>query len=114
MIMLVISLHNISISARKGVYDEEKILDNTFEVDVDISVPAGNTDEFPFVDYTLINKNVQEAFDQPHDLLEHFIRDIHRSLKSQFMEAEKINVVIRKLNPPMPGEVGYAQVCYEG
>lgn len=112
--MLTVSLHGIRIAATRGVFEEENKLDNTFEVDVDILVPALNTDEFPFVDYTLIRKNVQDVFEQPHKLLEHFIKDIHAALKTQFMEADKIKVVVRKLRPPMPGEVDYAQVSYEG
>ncbi|MCB0699965.1 MAG: dihydroneopterin aldolase [Chitinophagales bacterium] len=112
--MLTVSLHGIKIHAPIGVYKEEKILDNEFEVDVDVSVPATNPKEFPFIDYTLINKTVSEVFEERHELLEQLIKEIYNKLKAQFPESNKVKIVIRKKNPPMSGEVGYAQVGYEG
>lgn len=112
--MLTVSLHGIKIYAPAGVYKEEKVLNNEFEVDVDVFVKATNPEEFPFVDYTLIKKIVTEGFEEQHDLLEQSIKVIHKKIKSQFPEASKAKIVIRKMNPPMPGEVRYAQVGYEG
>lgn len=111
--MLTVSLHNISISAKRGLYAEEHKITNDFEVDVDVYVPAHSTDSLPFVDYTILREIVAQAFDEPYELLEHFIRDIHTSLKLKFPEAEKVKVVIRKMHPPMPGRVGYSQVAFE-
>ena len=112
--MLTVSLHGISIQAARGMYAQEHILYNHFEVDVDVHMPAANTNEMPFVDYTIIRTAVATAFDNGHDILEHFIRDIHAYLKERFPQSEKIRIAIRKLHPPMPGQVGYAQVVYEG
>lgn len=112
--MFSVSLHGISITASRGVYAEEHVLDNRFEVDVDVQVPITDMSQVVFVDYTIIRKVVAEAFDTKHDLLEDFIRDIHKSLKEHFPESEKVKIVIRKLNPPMPGQVAYAQVAFEG
>lgn len=96
------------------MYAEEHKISNDFEVDVDVAVAAGNLDEVPFVDYTIIRTVVAQAFEQPYELLEHFIRDIHTQLKQRFPEAQKVKIAVRKLHPPMPGQVGYAQVVYEG
>lgn len=112
--MLTVSLHGISIQAKRGLYAEEQKLYNSFEVDVDIHVPANSTQELAYIDYTIIRATVAKAFNRPHKLLENFIGDIHTMLKEQFNEAERIKVVIRKLQPPMEGEVKYAQVSYEG
>lgn len=112
--MLTVSLHGISIQSKAGVYAEEQEIYNRFEVDVDVYIPATDTKGLPFVDYTILRSTVAEAFDRKHDLLEHFIKDIHHLLAEQFREAEKIKVTVRKLNPPMTGQVAYAQVTYEG
>lgn len=96
------------------MYAEEQKINNNFDVDVDIIMPAADTREMPFVDYTIIRSTVAKVFTEPHNLLEHFIRDIHGGLKELFPESEKIRVCIRKLHPPMPGQVAYAQVVYEG
>jgi 7,8-dihydroneopterin aldolase/epimerase/oxygenase len=109
--MLTVSLHGIKIIAPHGLYPEEHILGNTFEIDVDINLP--DTLPWPFADYTLIQKVVAEVFQQPGQLLETFVLNIHTALKENFSEAEKIRVAVRKLHPPMPGEVAYAKVCYE-
>lgn len=112
--MLTVSLHGITIHAKRGMYAEEQKIDNHFEVDADIIVPADDTREIPFVDYSIIRATVAEMFEKPYDIIEHYIRDIHAALKSQFPEAEKIKVTIRKLNPPMPGQVAYAQIVFKG
>lgn len=109
--MLTVSLHGIKIHAPHGLYPEEHILGNQFEVDVDIWLP--DAQPWPFADYTLIRKVVADIFQQPGQLLETFTLNIHTSLKNTFPGSEKIKVVVRKLHPPMPGEVVYAQVCYE-
>lgn len=112
--MLKVSLHNISIQSKRGLYKEEQELYNRFEVDVDVYMAATDSQELAFVDYTVIRAAVSTTFERPHKLLEHFIRDIYHDLKERYPESEKIRITIRKLNPPMEGETGYAQVVYEG
>jgi dihydroneopterin aldolase len=109
--MLTVSLHGIKIHAPHGLYPEEHILGNAFEIDVDIWL--NDTQPWPFADYSLIQKTVATIFQMEGQLLETFVLNIHTALKENFPIAEKIRVAVRKLNPPMTGEVAYAQVCYE-
>jgi dihydroneopterin aldolase len=111
--MLTVSLHGIRITAPIGLYPEEKINPNTFEVDADLFFDAPVMQQWPFADYTLINSTVTEVFALPLELLEELVQQIHAALKLQFADAVKIKVTVRKLNPPMPGNVQYAQVSYE-
>jgi hypothetical protein len=53
--MLTVSLHGIKLYAPYGLYPEENILGNDFEIDVDIFLPTFNDRPLPFVDYTLIH-----------------------------------------------------------
>jgi dihydroneopterin aldolase len=112
--MLTVSLHGIRIHAAIGMYPEELIKGNDFEIDVDIYVPVNEAQPWPFVDYAIIQSTVAFEFAQPGELLETFAQNIHRSLKAQVPYAEKIKVVIRKLKPMLPGEVKYSQISYEG
>lgn len=112
--MHTVSLHGVKIAAQRGVYKEELTLHNEFEVDVAVHFVVESPDELPFADYTILNKVITDAFSEPHQLLEHFIRDIYKGLKEKFPQADKICVAIRKMNPPMAGQVKYAQVKYEG
>lgn len=109
--MLTISLHGIKINAPIGLYPEEKIIGNAFETDVDIWLP--DVQPRPFADYTIVHSTVNEAFLKPYELLESLVYDIHSTLKVQFPLADRIKVAVRKLNPPMKGDIAYAQVCYD-
>ncbi len=100
------------IEAKIGLYPEEKIHANTFETDIDIWVPDGEL-PWPFVDYALVNKIVHDVYGYPCELLETLVHNIHGQLKAQFPVAEKIRVTVRKMNPPMRGQVRYSQVSYE-
>jgi dihydroneopterin aldolase len=113
--MLTVSLHGIRLQAPLGLYPQEHILGNAFEVDVDVFIPANSTgEEWPFADYTIIQETVATIFHKEGLLLETFVKQIHIALKDQFPFSEKIKVAVRKLHPPMQGEVKYSQVCYEG
>lgn len=109
--MLTVSLHGIKIIAPHGLYPQEHILGNTFVVDVDVWLP--DTLPWPFADYTLINKIVHDTFSIPGQLLETFVFNIHSGLKEQLPIAEKIRVAVKKIHPPMQGDVDYSMVCYE-
>jgi dihydroneopterin aldolase len=109
--MLTVSLHGIKINAPHGLYPEEHILGNTFEVSVDIWLP--DAQPWPFADYTIIRQITWDAFQQPGQLLETFTYNIHTALKAAFPVSEKIRVSIKKLHPPMPGDVAYAMVTFE-
>lgn len=110
---LVVSLHRIRVHALIGMYEEEKILGNDFEVDVDVTlaVPAGSS--LPFADYTRIHALVHEEMGRRAALLEEVIPLLHTALGEAFSGAQRIRIAIRKLHPPMSGEVGYAQVVFE-
>ena len=109
--MLIVSLHGIKINAPHGLYPQEHILGNEFEIDVDIYLQ--DTQPWPFADYTLIQQIVSDIFQQPGQLLETFAYNIHAALKANFHQSRKIKVAVRKLHPPMPGNVAFAQVSYE-
>lgn len=109
--MLTVSLHKIVIKAPYGLYPEEWTRDNTFETDVDIWLP--DEQPWPFADYSLVHKAVHDVFAKPAQLLETLVYDTHTAIRTLFPNAEKVRVAVRKMQPPLTGEVGYSQVCYE-
>lgn len=112
--MFTVSLHDIRIHGKHGLYPEEAVLGNWFEVDVDICIAVKTAEEWPFIDYTTINGVVHEVFATPTKLLETLVRSIHNNLKAAAPSGAVVKVAIRKMHPPMPGDVGYAQVQFEG
>lgn len=109
--MFTISLHQIKINAPIGLYPQEQILGNYFEVDIEVQVP--NYSDKAFVDYTLLNHIVQQEMNRKEKILEQIALNIYEETKKAFSFASKIKISIRKLNPPMNGEIAYAQIVFE-
>ncbi|GAA4462762.1 hypothetical protein GCM10023093_09940 [Nemorincola caseinilytica] len=110
--MLTVSLHKIVVKAPIGLYPEEWTRDNTFETDVDIWLP--DAQPWPFADYSLMHKAVHDVFAIPGQrLLETLVQGIHAATYELFPMAQKVRIAVRKMHPPLAGEVGYSQVCYE-
>jgi dihydroneopterin aldolase len=113
--MLTISLHCIRIHGPHGMYPEEAERGNDFEVDVDVRLPATIKDEWPLVDYSRINEIVQGVMKGERvPLLEMLVRDIWQQIRFEWPQLTHIKVTIRKMHPPMKGNVKAAQVCFEG
>lgn len=109
--MFTVSLHKVRLFAPVGLYSEELLTGNEFEVDLDVWTtvdPASG-----FVDYVVLNRLIHEGFDAGHHTLEAICKHLHHHILKQFPFSRKARVCIRKLQPPMPGSIGYAQVCWE-
>jgi 7,8-dihydroneopterin aldolase/epimerase/oxygenase len=113
--MLTISLQNIRLHGPHGLYAEEAELGNDFEIDVDLRLPATITEDWPLIDYTRINDIVRLVMrGERVPLLEMLVRDIWKRLRAEWPQLSHIRVAIRKLRPPMKGDIRAAQVCFEG
>lgn len=109
--MLQVSLSGIKLHAPVGLYQQETVLGNRMEVDVVLWLPDALP--WPYADYGIIRQVVADTFAQHGQLLETFVYNIHKQMLVSFPVAEKVRVAVRKYHPPMPGEVDFAQVCYE-
>lgn len=112
--MLTVSLHGIRLHAKVGLYPEEKIHGNDFEIDVDVHIPVAAHEEYPYVDYAILHGLVLRAFQNEGDLLETLVKEIHGAVKEFVALPATVRVAIRKMIPPLSGPVAYSQVCYEG
>lgn len=111
--MFTVSLHGVKVVAPIGLYPQEKIVPNTFEVDVDVQVHTEPNQPWPFVDYAIINDIIISVFTPEVEILETLVARIHEKLKVQFAAAQKIKVAVRKLHPPFSNEVAFSQVSWE-
>jgi 7,8-dihydroneopterin aldolase/epimerase/oxygenase len=109
--MFTISLHHIKINAPIGLYPQEALLSNNFEVDIDVDVK--DYSEKHFVDYVVINEIVQKSFITKEKILEQLALNIYKAIYDQFSFTQRVKVCIRKYNPPMKGAVGFSQVVFE-
>lgn len=110
--MLFIHLHNLTIFANHGIYAEEIILGNEFELNITIGyrpvkLPVKHLSES--IDYVAVYDMVKKRMAVPTPLLETVITEIATEILAQFSLAEKVEISIRKKYPPisqMEGSVG--------
>ncbi len=88
---------------------------NDFEVDVEVRLPAELKEEWPLVDYARISEIVHTVLKgETVPLLEMLVRDVYERLQEEWPFLGYIRVAIRKMRPPMEGNIGWAQVSFEG
>jgi dihydroneopterin aldolase len=111
--MYTISLHKVNIIAPLGMYPEEHIISNHFQVDVDVCQSAADYAKGHFVDYVQLNRIIQQAFQSNESILEALAHNIVVTIQSSFPFVQKVKVSLRKMHPPMQGDIAYAQVVLE-
>lgn len=108
--MFLVTLKNARFNASVGLYDEEVPLRNEIEVDITVSLPA-DIRELPLIDYALLYEVAANAVGAPVKLLESILEKILAGILA-IHEHATIDVCVRKLNPPMGGQVAYAEVRF--
>lgn len=109
--MLRVSLHKIAFSACYGLYDSEQEIPNDFEVDVDVIFEQ---EDPPFLDYVAVHNVVRRTFSEIRErqTLEHAALRIQESLRQLAADSgANVRVAVRKLRPPIDGQVAYSEVC---
>lgn len=114
--MLSIHLHNIIIFAHHGLYEEEKILGNEFELNISIKhspqrLPVLHIADT--VDYVSVLELVKKRMAIPTPLLETVVTDIAQKILAQFSLAEEVFISIRKKYPPVAQIEGSVGVSFE-
>ncbi len=113
--MLTISLQSLRIRGPHGLYPDEAARGNDFEVDIDARLPARIGDEWPLIDYARMAEIARFVIEGERvPLLEMLVQDIWKRIRAEWPQLSHIRVSIRKLHPPMKGNVKAAQVCFEG
>ena len=112
---MTIELKGLRFHATHGMYAEERLVGNEFEVDVTVDYRLSKkniTSIEQTVNYMEIFRIVAEEMKERKPLLENCAIDIGEKLHTQFEEIEGITVSIRKLNPPISGFTGTVGVQY--
>ncbi|HLY69490.1 MAG TPA: dihydroneopterin aldolase [Puia sp.] len=111
--MITIHLHEIIVFAHHGIYDEEKISGNKFEVNLDVSFDS-KKNKFDSikdtVDYEILNVIVKECMKVPTPLLEKVCGMIIKKVKNHYPFIAEINISVFKLQPPIKDFSGRAGV----
>ena len=115
--MNIIQVHGIRCYSLHGCLKEETSIGGTFEVDVDLHCnfsKSSKTDHLTdTIDYVAVNKIVEQEMAIPSKLIETVAYRILNKLKSEFNLINHCRVEIRKINPPIDGDVKYVAVIIE-
>ena len=109
-----ISLKGMEFFAFHGVYEEERVKGNKFEVDLSIDYPFEaqvSDDQLAHtIDYAELYELVKVVMDKPANLLEHLAVSIANDIEGKFPEVKQITVTVSKFNPPINGRCEKAEV----
>ena len=107
-----VALKDIKCFALHGYYTEEQIIGNHFIIDLETEfTPQGFDDELTqTVNYEDLNTIVIAEMKNTQKLLETVLNNIVLKVIELYPFVEHINVSMKKLNPPMPGQIGHSFV----
>ena len=117
--MARISLENMRFRAHHGLYEEERIIGNDFildvSVDTDIHYATVVTEHdvekvVHTVNYELVYQICRIEMNKPQKLLETVIEEIVFHLKRHFPNMLMVQIKLRKLSPPIGGQVESAAI----
>ncbi len=116
--MVKVALQGIKFFAYHGFYPEEQILGNHFLVDVSVEFLQQHhftDDEIAHtVNYEQLYQIVDAEMKHTRKLLETVVQGIIDRVKAAYPFAQTIKGGIRKLNPPLPGDVAasFIEITY--
>jgi dihydroneopterin aldolase len=107
-----VALKDVKCFALHGYYPEEQLIGNHFVVDLETEfTPQGFDDELAqTVNYEDLNSIILEEMKHTQKLLETVLRNIISKIIELYPFVDLVQVSMKKLNPPMPGQIGHSFV----
>ncbi|MFB6305489.1 MAG: dihydroneopterin aldolase [Flavobacteriales bacterium] len=113
-----LEINGIRLYAYHGCLDEEAAIGGDYEVDLafyaDLKTASETDDLNKTIDYVKINELVKEEMKKRSKLIEHVAKRILQRVKNEFDMLEKVEVKVKKINPPMHGSVDNVAVTFTG
>lgn len=112
-----VALREVKCYAYHGYYPEEQLTGIYFSVDVTVTfIPDSDTENLQrTVNYEILNNIILEEMKHARKMLETVVKSILDKVLSSYPFLLSIEVGIKKLNPPMPGQIGHSfvQLSYQ-
>jgi dihydroneopterin aldolase len=107
-----VALKDVKCFAYHGFYAEEQLTGIYFSLDVVVTfLPDEETENLEkTVNYEVLNNIILAEMKVPKKLLETVVRNILDQTLHKYNFLKSAEVSIKKLNPPMPGQVGHSLV----
>lgn len=114
--MISIHLQNLQFIAFHGLYAEEKVLGNTFELNLTVKyqpeiLPITNI--LQTINYQSLFEVIEKRMSVPTELLETLVTLISDDIVIAFPAIKQIEISITKKNPPIKGFNGNVAVSFE-
>jgi len=113
MYIQTVALRDVRCHAFHGFYSEEQLIGCVFMVNVEVTFKPNNDTENldKTVNYEVLNQIILKEMKHTQKLLETVVKNILEEVKSIYPFILTVKVGIRKMNPPMPGEIGHSFVA---
>jgi dihydroneopterin aldolase len=112
--MECIELKKMIFYAYHGATEQERIVGNTFRVDLkiflDLSIAIGSDKLENTLNYADIYNLVKEEMATPSHLLEHIAGRIVGKIKLCYPDISTVHIRLAKINPPVGGELKEAAI----
>ena len=105
---MVVKVQGAKFIVCHGIYDEEKKVPNHFVVDCTVSFD--NPDHQLVVDYSEVYSLMKNTMEVPRDTLEELVDEIINKVKESFAFVNKIEVEVKKMNPPFSADLEFVSV----
>lgn len=112
---MTITLNDLRFYGYHGLFPEEKIIGNEFQVDVEVSfqpAPMIISEISATINYAEVYRLIKNRMEVPTELLETLAMSITESIQQQFSSVTQISIHIRKMHPPMAFFEGNVGVRY--
>ena len=112
--ILSIEITGLRIFGKHGVYHEESMVENEFELDVVLRYfpPSQINSLDQTIDYLKALEVVKKRFAQPSALLESLVIGMSEELKQSFPEITSLEISVKKIHPPIPSFTGSVGIRY--
>jgi dihydroneopterin aldolase len=112
MLTHTVALKDVKCFAHHGYYPEEHLTGGHFLVDITVTfIHKGDTEDLAqTVNYEQLNTIILQAMKETQKMLETVVRNMIDQVVQQFPFISSADVSIKKLNPPMQGQIGHSLV----
>jgi dihydroneopterin aldolase len=107
-----VALRDVKCFAFHGYYPEEQLTGIYFMVDAVVTFEPNNDTEnlLRTVNYEVLNTIILEEMKRTQKMLETVVKNIMDRVVENYPFVLTAEIGIRKLNPPMPGQIGHSFV----
>ncbi|MGM0506439.1 MAG: dihydroneopterin aldolase [Bacteroidota bacterium] len=110
-----LTIKSLLLQGRHGLHEEERLRGNRFQLDVHLFGnfrPGGEKDDISLVpDYASVAEIASSILDGPsRHLIESLCSAIGERLFEEFPTAQRMTVVLRKMDPPVTPPASFAEI----